>query len=77
MSHLRIKANESGNKGKDKRLKEQFINSINDNDMMTEIIRELITVLKTSDLTSEHVLAWVRRVKAQRAQKAFIEATKN
>ena len=34
MGHLRIKANKFGYKEKDKRLKEQFINSLNDADMM-------------------------------------------
>ena len=34
-------------KGKDRRLKEKFINGINDNDMMTEIIREMTAIQKT------------------------------
>ena len=36
--HLRIKGNECGYKLKDRRLKEQFINGINVDDMTTEII---------------------------------------
>ena len=40
MDNLRIKANNCGYKDKDIRLKEPLINDIND-DMMTEIIREL------------------------------------
>ena len=45
--------------------------------MMTELIRELTTVKKTSKITSEQVLDWARIVKAQRAQKLLIEATKD
>ena len=43
---------------------------------MTENVCDLTTVKKTSAITSHQVLAWARRVKAQRAQKLFIEATK-
>ena len=32
---------------------------------MTEIIRELTTVKNISEITSEYVLAWARRVEAQ------------
>ena len=39
MGNLRIKANECVYKDKDRRIKEQFINSMNDDDMMAEIIR--------------------------------------
>ena len=41
MDHLIIKANKCEYKERDGSLKEQFINEINDDDMMTEIIREL------------------------------------
>ena len=44
MGHLRIKSIECSYKEKDWKLKEQFINGINDNDMVTEIIRELTTI---------------------------------
>ena len=44
MGHLRIKANEGSYK--DKGLREHFRNSIND-DMMTEIMRELTTITRT------------------------------
>ena len=36
---------------------------------MPEIIRELTVVKKTSEITSEQMLAWVRMVEKQRAQK--------
>ena len=44
MGHLRMKANEGWYKEKDRRLKEQFINDINDDDMMTETLRQGFTV---------------------------------
>ena len=47
MGNLKIKGNEFEYKERDRRLKEQFINGINDDnddDMMTETIRELTLV---------------------------------
>ena len=52
---------------KGRRLNEQFINDIND-DMMAETIGDLTTVKKTNEVTSQQVLAWTRRVEAQRAR---------
>ena len=46
MGHIRIKINEAGYKEKYRRLKEQSINGIDDNNMMTEIIRQ-VTIAKT------------------------------
>ena len=54
---------------KKKRLKEQFINDINNDDMVTEIIRELPAVLKTTEITCEQELVWARGVKAQEHKK--------
>ena len=44
---------------------------------MTEILRELTTVKKASEITSEQVLTLFRREEAQRAQKMLTEATKS
>ena len=38
---LRIKVNECEYKERDRRLKEQFINGIKDEDIMTEVTREM------------------------------------
>ena len=43
---------------KKKKIKEQFINGINYDDMMTQIKWELTTVKKTSEITNKQVLAW-------------------
>ena len=50
MDHLRIKANKYEYKEEGRRLKEQFINCINDGDLITEIISELTAVKKTMKL---------------------------
>ena len=44
---LRIKSNECNYIEKDRRLKKQLINGINDADMITEAIRELTAIRKT------------------------------
>ena len=45
--NLKIKANECKYRDGDRRLKEVFINRINDHEMITEIIQELTTIKKT------------------------------
>ena len=50
MGYLRIKPNECKYKENNRRVKEQFMNGINDGDMMTEIIGEL-TVIKSPEIT--------------------------
>ena len=57
MGCLRVKANEYKYERKDTRLKEQFINGINDDDMMTKIIRELTVFKRTNETTSKHILS--------------------
>ena len=56
--------------------KRKCINGINNDDMMAEITRELTTATITSEITSEQVLAWIRRMEAQRAHNVLTEATK-
>ena len=56
--------------------REQFINGLNDDGMIVEIIHELISRSDTSSVRSEQVLAWLRRVEAQRAQNAMIDGLK-
>ena len=43
---------------------------------MTEIMQALTTRKKTNEVTRKQVLAWLRHVEAQRAQKTIIQATK-
>ena len=50
MCHLTLKANECVHKEKDRRFIEQFINSIiDDDDMMTKIIRKLTAIKKEKE----------------------------
>ena len=52
----------------DRQLKEQFIHSLYDKNMLEETINELMTVRGDDQITSANVLAWAKRVEAQRAQ---------
>ena len=74
MDHLRIKANECNYKECVRQLKEQFINGINDEIMTAEIMKELTTIGKISDITSEQVLSKAKRVEARRDQKVMLSS---
>ena len=50
----------------DRQLKEQFIHSLNDNNILEEMIKELMTVRGDDQITSGNVLALAKRVEAQR-----------
>ena len=58
----------------DRQLKEQFIHGLNDNEMISEITRELTKKEENKILTSHQVLAWAKRTEAQRAQSAIINS---
>ena len=75
IGHFRIKANECGYKEKDKILKEQLINGINDDDMMTDIMK---TNCDQEDKWNHQQagISMARKVEAQRALKMLIEVTK-
>ena len=74
MGRLRLAAVEYNYREVDRQLKEQFINGLNDNDMFAEIIRELTKAKESVDITSEQVLGWAKRVKAQREQSAIMDS---
>ena len=65
-------AAECGYKEIDRQLKEEYIHSLNDKDMLGEIIKELTTKNNDEQTTSEGVLVWVKRVEAQRAQATIL-----
>ena len=48
------------------------MNELKDNDMLREIIRKLTKTEEGSDVTSELVLVWPKRVEAQKAQSTII-----
>ena len=69
MGHLRIKANECKYKERDRRLKEQFINGINDDDMMTEIISELSVFKKADDILVNRCWVGLKQLRQKEPRK--------
>ena len=67
MGKLQLSAVECDYQEIDRQLKEQFIHRLKNIDMLGEIIRELTKVKVGSGITSENVLAWIKRVEVQRA----------
>ena len=67
MVRIRVAAIECNYQEVDRQLKEQFIHRLNDKNMLGEIIKELKTE-KSDEQTSDNVLAWAKRVEAQRAR---------
>ena len=55
-----------------RQLKEQFIHSLNDKHMLEEIIKELTATNNDDHITSGGVLAWAKRVAAQRTWAAVL-----
>ena len=72
MGHLHMAAAECDYKEVDRQLKEQFIHRLNDKVMLDEIIRELTSETSSEQMTSKDVLAWAKRVKAQKAQVSIL-----
>ena len=72
MGRLHVAALECGYKGIDRQLKEQFIHSLNNKGMLGKIIKELTIKSNNKQTTSEGVLAWVKMVKALRAQAVIL-----
>ena len=68
MGRLHIAAIECSCQEIDRQLKEKFIQGLNDTEMLGEIIRELTKAKGNVIITSENVLTWAKRTKAQRAQ---------
>ena len=60
----------------DRQLKEQFIHGRNDKCMLEEIIKELTATNTDGQITSEVMLAWAKRVEAQRTQAAVLNTIK-
>ena len=74
MGRLWLLVMECNYKEIDRQLKEQFINGLNDTEMLGEIIKELMKVHKNEEITSENVLSWAKRVEAQSAQSAIMNS---
>ena len=72
MGRLRLAAVQCNYKEVDRQLKEQFIQRLNDNDMLGEIIRKLTKAEECTAVTTKHVLVWTKRVDGQRAKFTII-----
>ena len=75
MGRLRTAAMELKYKEVNKQLKEQFIHGLNDQNMLTEIIRQLTKSDENMIIPSEHVLTSVKRAEAQRDQTAVFNSS--
>ena len=64
----RIAAVEYNYQEVDRKLKEQFIHSLNDKHMLEEIIKELMAAKNDDHITSGGVLLWTKMVEVQRTQ---------
>ena len=73
MGKLQIKTIEPKHQQYDRRVKEQFINGLDNEDIATKIIKELTGLRDTNEVTSEPVLSWTQRVEVKRAQKSVLE----
>ena len=56
--------------------KEHFINSLNADSLMMEIIRDYTSMVDTSSVTRAQVSAWARRVQAQMIQNTMLDRLK-
>ena len=72
MGQLQMAGTECGYKEVDRQLKEQFIHRLSDKIMIDEIIRELTSRTGNVQVTSNNVLVWPKRVKAQRGQASVL-----
>ena len=72
MGRLHIAAVECNFQEVDRQLKEQFIHGLSDKCMLEEIIKELTATSNDDCMTSGGVLAWAKRVEAQRAQASVL-----
>ena len=74
MGRLRTAVVKYNYKDIDRQLKEQFIHGLNDEEMLAEIIRELTKSDENTNIHSENVLPWAKRVEAKRAQIVVINS---
>ena len=74
MGRLQISGLECNYQELDRQLKEQFIHSLNDTEMLGEIIWELTKVKENGTTMREVILEWAKRVKVQRAQAAVMNS---
>ena len=74
MGRLHITAVECDYHEVDRQPKEQFIHGLNDKHMLGEIIQELMATNNNDHITSGGMLAWTKKVEAQRAQAVVLDS---
>ena len=74
MRRLSIVAVECNYQEVDRQLKEQFIHGLNDKHMLDQIIKELMATSNDDHITSRDMLAWTKRVEAQRVQAVVLDS---
>ena len=72
MGRLQVVAVKCNYRELDRQLKEQFIHGLNNKCLLEEIIKELTVTNTDEQITSEGMLAWAKRVEAQRTQAAVL-----
>ena len=73
IGRLCIAAVECNHQEVNRQLKEQSIHGLNDKSMLEEKIKEMTTAKNDDHITSGGVLAWAKRVEAQRAKVAVLK----
>ena len=76
MDRLRTKAADCKYKEYDRLLTEQFINRLNDDGMVDEILKEANILQDIEDASCEYVLLWAFRLDMPRAQNPAINEIK-
>ena len=76
MGRLHVAVVECNYQKVDRQLKEQFIHGLNDKLLLEEIIKELTATNNDDHITSGGVLAWAKRVEAQKVQAAVLNTLK-
>ena len=74
MGRLRTAALECKYKEVDWQLKEQLIHGLNDDEILTDVMKELTKYEENVIMPSEMVLVWAKRIEAQRAQTVAISS---
>ena len=73
MGRLHTKAADCEYHEYDRWLTEQFIHGLDDEVMIGEIVRVLMALKDTNEVTRNHILMWTLRMEVQRVQKEVLD----
>ena len=76
MGRLQIRVAECEFKELDRKLKDHFIDGLNDDGMIMDTMWELTSMMDGSLVTSGQALAWAQRVEAQSSQTTMLDSFK-